>query len=171
MDTHELTNDLFNDLLDPRIPTLDVCRKHAVPITTLRRILESEEFQEAAEALIAAEKLRSKALASDRRERALATLDAITQQSPTTPTHTECIRRAASALIRATNEPRPPARAVSTPAADNENLPTHPSKPSPTPSENSAPDQPAPNGPTQHHHSPWLPHAIPDVEAQATTLA
>jgi hypothetical protein len=114
MHTHQLTNELFNDLLDPRIPTLDVCRKHAIPITDLRLILASDHFQQSAQALIEAEELRAAALAPDRRERALATLDAITQQQPSTPTHTECIRRAASALLRAT---KPDARPARTPAA------------------------------------------------------
>lgn len=150
MDTPELTNDLFNDLLDPRIPTLDVCRKHAVPITDLRRVLESAEFQEAAEALIAAEELRAKALAPDRRERALARLDAITQQEPTTPTHTECIRRAASALLRAAKaEPaRTPARSENAPEAEPQTSPDTPAETNGS----TEPDAPAlsaagPNGP------------------------
>ncbi len=113
MHTHELTNELFNDLLDPCLSTLDVCRKHAVPITDLRLILASDHFQQSAQALIEAEELRSAALAPDRRERALATLDAITQQQPSTPTHTECIRRAASALLRAA---KPDQRPAHTPA-------------------------------------------------------
>lgn len=115
MHTHQLTNELFNDLLDPCLSTLDVCRKHAVPITDLRLILASEHFQQTARALIEAEELRSAALAPDRRERALATLDAITQQTPTTPTHTECIRRAAATLLRATKPAQRPARAPAKP--------------------------------------------------------
>ena len=134
MEHHTLTNGLFNDLLDPRIPTLDVCRKHGIPITDLRDILASEHFRQAAEALIAAEELRSRALAPDRRERALATLDAIASQEPTTPTHTECIRRAAGAILRATKpDPREPARTAKATTTAPDDNPAAPDTPTPDP--------------------------------------
>lgn len=150
MEHHTLTNELFNDLLDPRIPMLDVCRAHAITVNQLSRILASPEFQDAADALDLAEQLRARALAPDRRERALATLDAITQQEPTTPTHTECIRRAASALLRAAKaEPaRTPARSENAPEAEPQTSPDTPAETNGS----TEPDAPAlsaagPNGP------------------------
>ena len=101
MNTEQLTAHVFTDLLDPAVPLLDVCRRHGVPIEDLPAILESEPFQIASRALNRATELRAEALAPDRTERALATLDAIIAQTPTSASHTECIRRAATALLRA----------------------------------------------------------------------
>lgn len=103
-----LTDALFTDLLDPAISLLDVCRRHALPIEHLHDVLASEQFQSAVDALNRAMELRTRALAPERTERALATLDAIARQTPATPSHTECVRRAAAALLRATQPPKPP---------------------------------------------------------------
>lgn len=145
MEHHTLTNELFNDLLDPRIPMLDVCRAHAITVNQLSRILASPEFQDAADALDLAEQLRARALAPDRRERALATLDAIASQQPTTPSHTECIRRAASALLRATKEARTPNR---TPPTDTHDPDTHESETHEHATPNHAPATSAPTHPS-----------------------
>lgn len=150
MEHHTLTNELFNDLLDPRIPMLDVCRAHAITVNQLSRILASPEFQDAADALDLAEQLRARALAPDRRERALATLDAIASQQPTTPSHTECIRRAASALLRATKEARTPNR---TPPTDTHNPHTH------------DPDTHEPETHEPETHEPATPNHAPPASA------
>lgn len=150
MEHHTLTNELFNDLLDPRIPMLDVCRAHAITVNQLSRILASPEFQEAADALDLAEQLRARALAPDRRERALATLDAIASQQPTTPSHTECIRRAASALLRATKEARTTNR---TPATDTHDPHTH------------DPDTHDPDTYEPESHEPATPNHTPPASA------
>lgn len=107
MNTPTLTQALFTDLLDPAISLLDVCRRHTLPIEHLHDVLASEQFQSAVDALNRAMELRTRALAPERTERALATLDAIARQTPTTPSHTECVRRAAAALLRATQPPKP----------------------------------------------------------------
>jgi hypothetical protein len=108
MNTHTLTDALFTDLLDPAVPLLEVCRRHALPIGHLHDILAGDRFQSAVRALNRAMQLRSQALAPERTERALATLDAIARQTPTSPSHTECVRRAAGALLRATQPPKEP---------------------------------------------------------------
>ena len=131
-----ITPELANDLFTPSVPILDLCRRHGVALPDLVAIMETDWFRENADALDRAEQLRSAALAPDRRERALTTLDAITSQESTTPSHTECIRRAATAMLKATtpNEPRASARAApQDPTPPNDPTPTDPNTNETTP--------------------------------------
>jgi hypothetical protein len=153
MNTPELTQALFTDLLDPAISLLDVCRRHALPIEHLHNVLEGEQFQSAVRALNRAMQLRAQALAPERTERALATLDAIARQTPTTPSHTECVRRAAGALLRATQPPKPP----KSPAKRRETAPAAPQSGEPTPSPEHAETQTPVIGPNFQ-----TPSALPD---------
>ncbi|MCC5824382.1 MAG: hypothetical protein LAT64_04330 [Phycisphaerales bacterium] len=143
MKTEQLTAAVFTDLLDPAVTLLDVCRRHAIPIEDLPAILAGDQFQIASRALNQAMELRAQALAPERAERALATLERIIEQEPTTTSHAECIRRAASTLLRATKpEPRASARADA----------TTPENPTPTPAR--TPADPAAGRHRAHHDDP-----------------
>ncbi len=159
MNTPELTQALFTDLLDPAISLLDVCRRHALPIEHLHDVLASEQFQSAVDALNRAMELRTRALAPERAERALATLDAIARQTPTTPSHTECVRRAAGALLRATQPPKAP----KSPAKRREPAPAAPQSGEPTPPSEHAETPPPVIGPDFE-----TPSALPDKSSRPT---
>lgn len=160
MDTH-LTDAVFNDLLDPTITLLDVCRQHAIPIENLPAILSSDPFRIATEALHAATDLRAKALAPERRERALATLDTIVRQPPTSPAHTDCIRRAAGALLRATQPPRESSK--KSPAS--RPYPEQPAEPAHAPTDSSETAVIGPETPTPPSFRDKSPGPMADVEA------
>jgi Fic family protein len=117
--TTPMDPDLFHDLLAEALPTIDICRKHAIALADLRRIIQSQEFKQAAEDLAAIEEIRTAARLPARREQSLAALERIIAQPATTPTHTETIRKAANTLMRdpkaAKPKPQPTAARSSTP--------------------------------------------------------
>ncbi len=127
--TTPMDPDLFHDLLAEAMPTIDICRKHAIALADLRQIVQSPQFRQAAEDLAAIEEIRTAARLPARREQSLAALERIIAQPATTPTNTETIRKAANTLMR-----DPKAAGKST---------TKPKSP--------APETPAP---TRKHHSP-----------------
>jgi DNA-binding transcriptional MerR regulator len=98
--TTPMDPDLFHDLLAEAMPTIDICRKHGIALADLRRIIQSQEFRQAAEDLAAIEEIRTAARLPARREQSLAALERIIAQPATTPTHTETIRKAANTLMR-----------------------------------------------------------------------
>jgi Fic family protein len=98
--TTPMDPDLFHDLLAEAMPTIDICRKHAIALADLRRIIQSQEFRQAAEDLAVIEEIRTAARLPARREQSLAALERIIAQPATTPTHTETIRKAANTLMR-----------------------------------------------------------------------
>jgi Fic family protein len=108
--TTPMDPDLFHDLLAEAMPTIDICRKHAIALADLRRIIQSQEFRQAAEDLAAIEEIRTAARLPARREQSLAALERIIAQPATTPTHTETIRKAANTLMRDPKaaKPKPP---------------------------------------------------------------
>lgn len=54
--------DLFHNLLAEELPTIDHCRKYRLAFGTLRQIIPSEEFQQAARDLVTIEEIRTAAL-------------------------------------------------------------------------------------------------------------
>ena len=105
---HQLTPDLFHDLIDNRLSAIDICIKHELAIDQLAAIVDSPEFTQASRQLADIERKRIEATAPLRRRAALQTLETIAQQHPTTPTHTETVRKAAAQLARPTkSDPAP----------------------------------------------------------------
>ncbi len=127
--TTPMDPDLFHDLLAEALPTIDICRKHAIALADLRRIIQSQEFRQAAEDLAVIEEIRTAARLPARREQSLAALERIIAQPATTPTHTETIRKAANTLMRDPKAATKPTPKPKSPAPEN---PTHTRKPHPT---------------------------------------
>jgi Fic family protein len=120
--------DLFHDLLAEAMPTIDICRKHGIALADLRRIIQSQEFRQAAEDLAVIEEIRTAARLPARREQSLAALERIIAQPATTPTHTETIRKAANTLMRdpkAATKAKPQPAAAPTPKPTNHPKPKH----------------------------------------------
>jgi Fic family protein len=124
--------DLFHDLLAEAMPTIDICRKHAIALADLRRIIQSQEFRQAAEDLAVIEEIRTAARLPARREQSLAALERIIAQPATTPTHTETIRKAANTLMR---DPKAATKATTNPARS-----SNPRNPPPTPNPSHRPN-------------------------------
>jgi hypothetical protein len=110
---------VIRELLNPDTPLDQIAERHDLPIPDLLAILESDAFHAAADALARAESIRTAALAPVRRERALRSLTALASQEPTSATHAESVRRAATAILKETRReaaeqparpatPRPP---------------------------------------------------------------
>lgn len=123
MQTHtpELTAKLFADVLDDALSIPEVCNRHGLAIDELAAVTASPDFRKAVADLDAIHRARLAAQRPAREARALATLDAIAAQTPTSPTHTETVRRAASALLRHKHPTAPAAdeeAAHATPEAD-----------------------------------------------------
>jgi Fic family protein len=130
MTTHTtpMDPDLFHDLLAEALPTIDICRKHGIALADLRRIIQSQEFRQAAEDLAVIEEIRTAARLPARREHSLAALERIIAQPATTPSHTETIRKAANTLMRdpkaaTKTTPTPKPRPTETPTPKPSNHP------------------------------------------------
>lgn len=100
MNNTQLTPELFHDLINPGLAAIDICLRHELGYAELRDIIRSEEFKAAAECLNEIEDTRRDATRGLRQDAALRTLDQIATQPPSTPSHTETIRLAASQLLR-----------------------------------------------------------------------
>ena len=96
----QLTTDLFHDLIDPCLSAIDICAKHDLTIEQLTDLIDSPEYRTAVEQLAHIEQTRIESTAPLRRRLALQVLQNIAQQEPTTPTHTETVRKAAAHLAR-----------------------------------------------------------------------
>lgn len=125
---------LLRDLLNPDSDLAAIAERHDLPIPALLDILESDAFREQADMLARAESIRAAALAPVRRERALRTLTALASQEPTSATHAESVRRAATAILKETR---------ATPAGHATNLPT--TQPAPNPAARTPPTPPFPS--------------------------
>lgn len=137
MNTTTIPPALLRDLLDPDTDLAAIAERHDLPIPALLEILESDAFREQADMLARAESIRAAALAPVRRERALRTLTTLASQEPTSATHAESVRRAATAILketRATPADQPTSQPAPNPAAR-----TPPHSPSPPPSAPSPP--------------------------------
>ncbi len=102
----ELTHELFADLLDHTLTTFQICHKHNLAIDQLEAVADSPAFQSAARALEHIHDARAAAMLPELRTRALTQLAHIIDQTPTTPTHTETVRRATATVLRWKPEPR-----------------------------------------------------------------
>ncbi|RMH29256.1 MAG: hypothetical protein D6692_04475, partial [Planctomycetota bacterium] len=98
--TPELTPALFADLLDPSKSPFDICHTHNLALDKLHAITTGAHFRACVQMLEEIHAERTAAQRPQRERLALDALDRIVTQTPTTNTHTETIRRAASALIR-----------------------------------------------------------------------
>jgi len=103
----ELTHELFADLLDHTLTTFHICHKHNLAIDQLEAVADSPAFQSAARALERIHDARAAAMLPELRTRALTQLAHIIDQTPTTPTHTETVRRATATVLRWKPAPRP----------------------------------------------------------------
>lgn len=161
-----LTTDLFHDLIDPCLSAIDICTRHDLTIHQLTDIIESSEYRTAVEQLAHIEQTRIESTAPLLQRIALQVLQTIAQQEPTTPTHTETIRKAAAHLARTTKpEPEP------TPTQTDNQPDTQPDKqphkePRKQPETQSDTPQPAPGRnthPQTNHQNPThqAPHNPP----------
>lgn len=169
--TPALTTQLFSDILNSTLSTFEICRRNDINIDQLRAVAESEHFRYSVECMRAIHAARTDAMLPAMQARALGALDAIASQDPTTPTHTETVRRAAAAVLRLkpTDPPEPDTQ-------HNENDDNHPDNhPGPQPdahAENQADPQPQTQALPQpqtrsqhtHHHEPD-PHTKPRENA------
>lgn len=149
---------VLRELLNPDTPLDQIAERHDLPIPDLLAILESDDFHAAADALARAESIRAAALAPVRRERALRSLTALAGQEPTSATHAESVRRAATAILK---ETRPDPDTPAQPAR-----PAHPGadRPSRAHAPNAAPGTPL--APAQLLQA----LASPDLTAQLDTM-
>ena len=114
--TPELTPALFADLLDPSKSPFDLCHTHNLALDQLHAVATGDHFRACVRMLEEIHAERTAAQRPQRERLALDALDRIANQTPTTNTHTETIRRAANALLR--HKPQTPSPA--TPAAQQE---------------------------------------------------
>jgi hypothetical protein len=91
---------LLADLFDHTLSLPDIARRHAVPLPDLTRLVASPAVAEVAAAYAHAAAVRADLLRPVLQAHALAALAKVIQQMPTTPAHTECVRKAAGAVLR-----------------------------------------------------------------------
>ena len=120
MEHAQLTPELIVDLLFEPKPTLEICARHDLSLHQLAEILDSDEYHRLEADLTRIQHRRAPAL----RRRTLAALEHIANQTPTSPTHAETIRKAAAQLLRVTNAP---------PQDPNDDTPDTPDDPDETP--------------------------------------
>ena len=102
--THtQLTQELIVDLLIEPKPTHTICAQHNLTLHELAEILESDAYQQLESDLTRIERNRAPAL----RRKLIASLETIANQTPTSPTHTEIIRKATTQLLRLLNTREP----------------------------------------------------------------
>lgn len=97
---HNLPPALLADLFDHTLSLPDIARRHAVPLPDLTRLVASPAIAEIAAAYAHAVAVRADLLRPVLQAHALAALAKVIQQAPTTPAHTECVRKAAGAVLR-----------------------------------------------------------------------
>lgn len=154
--TPELTHQLFDDLLNEHLTTFQICHKHQLAIDQLAAVVDSPAFQSAARALERIHDARAAAMLPELRTRALTRLADVVAQTPTTPTHTETIRRAASAILRWKSAPPQP---DDRPDKQPDERPTD-AKPAGAPPEQ-PPERHEPSGRTARHESSRPPEPLP----------
>lgn len=91
---------LLADLFDHTLSLPDIARRHAVPLPDLTRLVASPAVAEVAALYAHAAVVRADLLRPVLQAHALAALAKVIQQVPTTPAHTECVRKAAGAVLR-----------------------------------------------------------------------
>ncbi|MCR9075330.1 MAG: hypothetical protein NXI07_04755 [bacterium] len=153
--THaQITNELLHDLIAEPISVIELCTRHALTVDELHAIITSPAFTRLAEMLRAIQQARE----AFTRARLAQVLERIALTEPTSPSHTETIRKAAAHLDRqlakSTTEPhdQPPPDPEPDPDPDSDPGPIQDDSGSQAPQH--APD-PAPS--TQHtkqHESP-----------------
>tara|TARA_A100000171_G_scaffold13391_1_gene11504 strand:- start:2248 stop:2751 length:504 start_codon:yes stop_codon:yes gene_type:complete len=135
--THaQITNELLHDLIAEPISVIELCTRYALTIDELHDIITSPAFTRLAEMIRAIQQARE----SFTRARLAQVLERIALTEPTSPAHTETIRKAAAHLDRqltkSTTEPQ--------------------DQPPPDPNPNPGPD------PDQDEPNPATPQRVPD---------
>ncbi len=148
-----LTTELFADILNPDMHAFEVCHRHGLDLTQLRAVTDSAHFRHNVECMRAIQAARADAMLPAMQARALRTLDAVAAQPPTTPTHTETVRRAAAAVLRLKPDTPPEPADPTHPDSSADNA--HDSSPDSTPNTTPARHEPFPT------HDADSGHAIP----------
>ena len=95
--THaQITNELLHDLIAEPISVIELCTRYALTIDELHDIITSPAFTRLAEMIRAIQQARE----SFTRARLAQVLERIALTEPTSPAHTETIRKAAAHLDR-----------------------------------------------------------------------
>jgi outer membrane biosynthesis protein TonB len=150
--THaQITNELLHDLIAEPISVIELCTRHALTVDELHAIITSPAFTRLAEMIRAIQQARE----SFTRARLAQVLERIALTEPTSPSHTETIRKAAAHLDRQLTKPttetqdQPPPESDSDPTPDPTPDPDPDTEPDPSPDA----DHDEPN-PTTPQHTP-----------------
>ena len=144
--THaQITNELLHDLIAEPISVIELCTRHALTVDELHAIITSPAFTRLAEMIRAIQQERE----TFTRARLAQVLERIALTEPTSPSHTETIRKAAAHLDRQ----------LSKPTTESQDHPRPDPDPNPHPEPDTSPDadhdEPNPTTP-QHAPDPTL---------------
>lgn len=167
--------DLLEDLLDPSITAIDLCRRHALTLAQLTEFLQGPLFAHLTAAASTLSSARTKLLALDIAPKALAALLATTQADQESRQLNETIRKAATKLLTITAKTLQPTPESPQPATPEPDHPTQPSEiahtehPTPvTPPPARSPVQSRPPKDTEIAFSPG--HPSPNAHLPAAAL-
>ncbi len=154
--THaQITNELLHDLIAEPISVIELCTRHALTVDELHAIITSPAFTRLAEMIRAIQQARE----TFTRARLAQVLERIALTEPTSPSHTETIRKAAAHLDRQLSKPTTESQDHPPTEPDRDSDPAPDSSPDPghaNPHHTTPQSDPAPR--TTNHESP-APHA------------
>ncbi|MHA7814666.1 MAG: hypothetical protein ACX94C_14880 [Phycisphaerales bacterium] len=160
--THaQITNELLHDLIAEPISVIELCTRHALSVEQLHAIITSPAFTRLAEMIRTIQQARE----SFTRARLAQVLERIALTDPTSPSHTETIRKAAAHLDRqlakSTTEPhdQPPPDPDPGPDPDQDEPDTTTPQHTPAPEANTQQQATQPTGHHDQHTIPGCPNA------------
>ncbi|MFG0314443.1 MAG: hypothetical protein ACF8LL_09695 [Phycisphaerales bacterium] len=170
--THaQITNELLHDLIAEPISVIELCTRHALTVDELHAIITSPAFTRLAEMIRAIQQARE----TFTRARLAQVLERIALTEPTSPSHTETIRKAAAHLDRqlakSSTEPQDQLPPETDPEPDSDPTPDptpgpnhddpNPTTPqhAPDPAPNTQQHASSPTGIHDHHTTPACPNA------------
>ncbi len=133
----QITNELLHDLIAEPISVIELCTRHTLTIDELHAIIISPAFTRLAEMIRAIQRARE----TFTRARLAQVLERISLTEPTSPSHTETIRKAAAHLDRQLTKSTAETQDQSPPDSE------------PDPDPHTEPDQDE-SRPASSHHAP-----------------